>query len=164
MATDGVDRILEQWAEERPDLDTEAMGIFGRIYRIAELAGAAQAATYSRFGLTRADFDVLATLRRSGEPFALSPTELTAALMLSSGGITGRVDRLARAGLVTRSADPHDRRGQLVTLTDRGRELIDDAVPAGLANQWELLAGLSETKRRNLDALLRQVLADISRR
>jgi DNA-binding MarR family transcriptional regulator len=164
MATDGVDRILEQWAEERPDLDTEAMGIFGRIYRIAEIAGAAQAATYSRFGLTRADFDVLATLRRSGEPFALSPTELTAALMLSSGGITGRVDRLARAGLVTRSADPHDRRGQLVTLTDRGRELIDDAVPAGLANQWELLAGLSETKRRNLDALLRQVLADISRR
>jgi DNA-binding MarR family transcriptional regulator len=164
MATDGVDRILEQWAEERPDLDTEAMGIFGRIYRIAEIAGAAQAATYSRFGLTRADFDVLATLRRSGKPFALSPTELTAALMLSSGGITGRVDRLARAGLVTRSADPHDRRGQLVTLTDRGRELIDDAVPAGLANQWELLAGLSETKRRNLDALLRQVLADISRR
>jgi DNA-binding MarR family transcriptional regulator len=164
MATDGVDRILEQWAEERPDLDTEAMGIFGRIYRIAELAGAAQAATYSRFGLTRADFDVLATLRRSGKPFALSPTELTAALMLSSGGITGRVDRLARAGLVTRSADPHDRRGQLVTLTDRGRELIDDAVPAGLANQWELLAGLSETKRRNLDALLRQVLADIIRR
>lgn len=159
MAGDGVDRILEQWARERPELDTEAMGIFGRIYRIARASGDAMEATYGRFGITRADFDVLATLRRSGEPFALTPSALTGALMLTSGGITGRVDRLERAGLVARSPSPTDRRALLVTLTPAGREVVDRAVVAGLETQRSLLAALPPARRRELDGLLRDLLA-----
>ena len=162
MAHDGVDRILEQWARERPELDTEAMGICGRIYRIAKAVGDTQEATYAQFGMTRADFDVLATLRRAGEPFTLSPTALSASMMLTSGGVTGRLDRLERAGLITRSPDPNDRRGTLVTLTPRGRQLIDDAVPAGLRRQQEALAALSPAKRRQLDSLLRQLLSALT--
>ena len=159
MAGDGVDRILEQWARERPELDTEAMGIFGRIYRIARASGDAMEATYGRFGITRADFDVLATLRRSGEPFALTPSALTGALMLTSGGITGRVDRLERAGLVARSPSPTDRRALLVTLTPAGQEVVDKAVVAGLETQRSLLAALPPARRRELDGLLRDLLA-----
>ncbi|WP_341359576.1 MarR family transcriptional regulator [Georgenia sp. M64] len=159
MAGDGVDRILEQWARERPELDTEAMGIFGRIYRIARASGDAMEATYGRFGITRADFDVLATLRRSGEPFALTPSALTGALMLTSGGITGRVDRLERAGLVARSPSPTDRRALLVTLTPAGQEIVDKAVVAGLETQRSLLAALPPARRRELDGLLRDLLA-----
>jgi len=159
MARDGVDRILEQWAEERPDLDTEAMGVIGRIYRIAKGAGDLAEKACARFGITRGDFDVLATLRRAGAPYQLSPSALTASLMLTSGGVTGRIDRLERAGLVRRSPDPSDRRGQLVSLTEEGLSVIDDAVGAGLATQQEYLAALSPTKRRQLDALLRELLA-----
>ncbi|GAB2729067.1 MarR family winged helix-turn-helix transcriptional regulator [Nocardioides pakistanensis] len=159
MARDGVDRILEQWARERPDLETEAMGVVGRLYRVAKAAGDLATEAYARFGITRADFDVLATLRRAGAPYQLSPSALTASLMLTSGGVTGRIDRLEKAGLVRRSPDPSDRRGQLVSLTDKGRELIDEAVGAGLATQDELLSPLSPAKRRQLDSLLRQLLA-----
>lgn len=159
---DGVDRILEQWARERPELDTQPMGVFGRVYRIAKASGAAVEQTYARFGISRGDFDVLATLRRSGSPFTLSPSALTASLMLTSGGVTGRLDRLDRLGLATRSPDPSDRRGLLVTLTPEGRTVIDQAVAAGLETQHELLAGLPEAKRRQLDTLLRQLLAAVA--
>ena len=159
MANDGVDRILEQWARERPDLDTEAMGVFGRILRIAKAAGDAATATYARFGITRGDFDVLATLRRAGAPYALSPSALSSSLMLTSGGITQRVDRLDRAGLVTRVPDPADRRGQIVALAPQGRELIDAAVAAGLETQQRLLAPLPASARADLDRLLRELLA-----
>ncbi|QTE30393.1 MarR family winged helix-turn-helix transcriptional regulator [Pengzhenrongella sicca] len=162
MADDGVDRILEQWATERPELKTESMGVFGRIYRIARASGDAMTAAYGQFGITRADFDVLATLRRSGPPFALAPSALTASLMLTSGGLTGRIDRLERAGLVARSPAPTDRRGLLVTLTDRGREIVDDAVVAGLAAQDRMLAALAPARRRQLDDLLRELLGAVS--
>ncbi|KGM10198.1 MarR family transcriptional regulator [Cellulomonas carbonis] len=156
---DGVDRIRDQWARERPELDTEAMGIFGRVYRLARVAGDAVAAAYAEFGITRADFDVLATLRRSGEPFALSPTQLTASLMLTSGGVTGRVDRLEGLGLVRRAPSPSDRRSLVVSLTEEGRELVDRALVAGLEVQQGLLAGVAEDRRPLLDGLLRELLA-----
>lgn len=159
VGTDGVDRILEQWARERPELDTEAMGIFGRVYRLARVAGDAATAAYGELGITRADFDVLASLRRAGEPFALSPTQLTASLMLTSGGVTGRVDRLEALGLVRRAPAPSDRRSLVVSLTDEGRELVDRAVVAGLEAQQRLLARVPEERRPVLDALLRELLA-----
>lgn len=155
---DQVDRIVEQWARERPDLDTTAMAVFGRVYRLARLGGDEVERVYERFGIGRPEFDVLATLRRSGEPYELSPGALAASMMLSSGGTTARLDRLERAGLVRRSPDPHDRRALLVRLTERGRDLIDDAVAAGVARQQELLAALSARKREQLTALLREVL------
>ncbi|MBO3742104.1 MarR family winged helix-turn-helix transcriptional regulator [Actinoplanes flavus] len=156
--TDDIDRILGQWARERPDLDTAAMGVFGRIFRLSRLAGDVTERAYGRFGIGRPEFDVLATLRRSGEPFQLSPGALAASMMLSTGGTTARLDRLEKAGLVTRSPDPNDRRAILVRLTERGRALADEAVAAGLAEQQRLLAHLPPEKSAQLSALLRELL------
>ncbi|MEX5721238.1 MarR family winged helix-turn-helix transcriptional regulator [Geodermatophilus maliterrae] len=160
---DGVDAIVEQWAVERPDLDTAAMAVFGRVYRVARLVGDAQERCYARFGLTRADFDVLATLRRAGTPEGLSPGRLTAALMLSSGGMTSRLDRLERAGHLVRTPDPTDRRALLVRLTDSGRALVDEAVGAGLAEQQRMLGDLDPDRVRRLDGDLRDLLASVER-
>src|SRR4051812_45197975 len=145
---DGVDRIIEQWAHERPDLDTTAMAVFGRIFRLARVAGDAAEKAYAAYGIGRPEFDVMATLRRSGGPYQLSPGALADSMMLSTGGTTARLDRLEKAGLVERTPAPHDRRGVLVRLTDRGREIIDEAVGAGLAEQQRLLAHLPATKQR----------------
>ncbi|BCJ41834.1 MarR family transcriptional regulator [Actinoplanes ianthinogenes] len=155
---DGVDRILAQWATERPDLDTTAMGIFGRIQRIARIAGDTAERAYAEFGIGRPEFDVIATLRRSGPPFQLSPGALAASMMLSTGGTTARLDRLERAGLIARSPDPSDRRGVLVHLTDQGLELADRAVTAGLAEQQRLLSHLTPADQERLATLLRRVL------
>jgi DNA-binding MarR family transcriptional regulator len=113
---------------------------------------------YARFGIGRGEFDVLATLRRAGEPYTLSPRQLSATLMLTTGGMTGRLDKLERAGLLRRSPDPHDRRGLKVTLTDKGLELIDEAVGAGLAVQTEALSGLDAEQAGQLAELLRELL------
>ena len=156
---DHVDRVVEQWARERPELDTTAMAVFGRVYRLAKLGGDAVEREYAAFGLGRPEFDVLATLRRSGE--RLSPGRLAAAMMLSSGGTTARLDRLERAGLVERSPDPGDRRGVLVSLTERGAELVDGAVAAGLRRQQDLLAHLTPSQQDRLNALLRQALGPL---
>lgn len=158
---DGVDRILDQWASERPDLDTEAMGIFGRIFRLARAGGDATAAAYARSDLTRGDFDVLATLRRSGADRSLSPGALSATLMLTSGGMTQRLDRLERTGLVRRSPDPADRRALRVSLTDRGADVVDRAVEDGLAAEQRLLAGIPPERRAEIDAMLRELLAAV---
>lgn len=161
MAQDAVDRIVEQWGQQRPELDTTAMAIFGRVFRIARLAGDEMERVYAGYGITRPEFDVLATLRRAGEPPELSPGALAAAMMLSTGGTTARLDRLEKAQLVRRSPDPHDRRGVLVRLTDRGRDLIDEAVAAGLTRQQELLAHLAPARQAQLTSLLRDVLTDL---
>ncbi|MCV2487811.1 MarR family transcriptional regulator [Geodermatophilus sp. YIM 151500] len=160
---DGVDTIVDQWARERPELETTAMALFGRVYRLARLVGDSQERCYGRFGITRADFDVLATLRRAGHPHGLSPGRLTSALMLTSGGMTSRLDRLERAGLVERRPDPADRRALLVVLTDAGRALVDEAVGAGLAVQQQLLADLPAADQRRLNHLLRRALASVER-
>ena len=156
---DEVDRIVAQWARERPELQTEAMAVFGRIYRLAKIVGDRQEKVYAALGINRGEFDVLATLRRAGEPFQLSPKSLSASLMLTTGGMTGRLDRLERAGLVARSPDPADRRGLVITLSARGRELVDEAVGAGLDVQREALERLPEPARRRLSSLLRDLLA-----
>jgi DNA-binding MarR family transcriptional regulator len=160
-AEDDVDRIVAQWAQERPDLQTEAMAVFGRVYRIARLVGDRQEAVYAAFGINRGDFDVLATLRRSGTPFRLAPKDLTSSLMLTSGGMTGRLDRLERRGLVTRAPDPADRRGLTITLTPEGRALVDDAVTAGLDAQREVLERLPPKSRSQLSSLLRELLSAV---
>ncbi|MFE2262722.1 MarR family winged helix-turn-helix transcriptional regulator [Streptomyces griseosporeus] len=157
---DPVDAIIEQWAAVRPDLDTRAMEVFGRIYRLSRTMGDRMEKAYARFGISRGEFDVLATLRRAGEPYTLSPRQLSATLMLTTGGMTGRLDKLERAGLLRRSPDPHDRRGLQVTLTDEGLRLIDEAVGAGLAVQTEALtAALDEKRAAQLADLLRDLLA-----
>lgn len=156
---DPVDAIIDQWAVVRPDLDTAAMEVFGRVYRLARTMGERTEKAYARFGITRGEFDVLATLRRAGEPYTLSPRQLSSTLMLTTGGMTGRLDKLERAGLVRRSPDPHDRRGLQVTLTEEGLSRVDEAVGVGLSGQTEALAALGTEKAGQLADLLRELLA-----
>jgi DNA-binding MarR family transcriptional regulator len=156
---DPVDAIVEQWAAVRPDLDTAAMEVFGRIFRLARAMGDRMEKAYAPHGISRGEFDVLATLRRSGEPYTLSPRQLSATLMLTTGGMTGRLDKLERAGLLRRSPDPHDRRGLQVTLTEKGLALIDEAVGSGLAVQTAALSGLDDEQAGQLTGLLRDLLS-----
>lgn len=156
-----VDRLVEQWAEQRPDIDRSAMALIGRIERLAELLDGVFAPTLARYGITRGDFDVLATLRRSGKPYRLTPTALSRAMMISSGGTTKRLDRLERRGLVARLDDPHDRRGVVVALTPKGVRLVDDAVTAHVADEQRVVAPLSKAERKTLVRLLDSLLAGL---
>ncbi|MFD9412532.1 MarR family winged helix-turn-helix transcriptional regulator [Streptomyces sp. NPDC059989] len=158
---DAVDAITAQWYAVRPDLDTAPMAVFGRIYRITKAMGDEMERTYNRYGISRGEFDVVATLRRSGSPYTLSPRQLSATLMLTTGGMTGRLDKLEKAGLLARKPDPHDRRGLQVTITDRGLALIDEAVTAGLEVQRAALTGFSKEEVDVLSGLLRKLLADM---
>lgn len=158
---DHVDRILAQWRRERPDLDVAPLGLLGRLQRAAALTDAALAEGLHEHQLQAGWFDLLAALRRAGQPYELNPTELMRATMLSSGGMTKRLDRLADAGLIERRADPADRRGILVRLTPRGKARIDRAVEDHVANEERLLRPLKPADRRALDGLLRQLLAEL---
>ncbi|MFI8321037.1 MarR family winged helix-turn-helix transcriptional regulator [Streptomyces sp. NPDC085529] len=159
-AHDAVDAITDQWAVVRPDLETLPMAVFGRIHRLSAAVRNQVDQAYKPYGMGLGEFDVLATLRRSGAPYTLSPRELTATLMITTGGMTGRLDKLEKAGLLTRSPDPNDRRGLRVTLTERGRELVDQAVGAGLERQREAVeAALTREEAEQLAGLLRKLLA-----
>ncbi|MFG2113388.1 MarR family winged helix-turn-helix transcriptional regulator [Streptomyces sp. NPDC048718] len=157
---DAVDAITDQWAVVRPDLETLPMAVFGRINRISAAIREEMGQAYKPYGMSLGEFDVLATLRRSGEPYTLSPRELTATLMITTGGMTGRLDKLERAGLITRNPDPNDRRGLRVTLTDEARALVDQAVGAGLGRQRGAVeAALTPKEAEQLAGLLRKLLA-----
>ena len=152
---DGVDLIIEQWARERPDLDSSPVGVVGRISRLARELEARLEPVYREHGLEPGWHDVLATLRRSGG--TLRPTDLTNASMLTSSGTTKRLDKLEQAGLIAREPDPGDRRGTLISLTAEGRRLIDALTPAHLDNERRILSALSEAEQRRLADLLRKL-------
>ncbi|MCA1370638.1 MarR family transcriptional regulator [Bradyrhizobium sp. BRP14] len=158
---DHVDRILAQWRRERPELDVAAMGLLGRLARLRAHVSREQEKVFAEHGLTSASFDVLATLRRSGPPFQLSPGDLLAATMVTSGTMTNRIDQLEKAGLVERLNNPEDRRGVIIALTPEGLKRIDAAATAHVANQQRLVAGLAPGDRKALDALLRKFLATL---
>lgn len=155
--SDPVDAILEQWRRERPDLDVSPMGVIGRISRLGDEFDARLRPTFAASGLGEGEFDVLATLRRSGPGAELTPGELTASMMVTSGAVSKRLDRLVGAGLVHRRSSDQDARSRLVSLTEQGRQLVDAAVEAHLANEERLLAGLSPEERRQLADLLRRL-------
>ena len=158
MASDPVDKILVQWQRERPDLDVSPMGIIGRVGRLAKHLERAIQETFSEFGLTVGEFDVLAALRRSGQPYQLSPTELFNTLMVSSGTMTHRIDRLEQAELVRRIPVPSDRRGLQIELTDRGLSVIEKAVEAHVVNEHRIVGVLKASEREALIELLRKLL------
>lgn len=157
---DHVDRILAQWNRERPDLDVEPMGLLGRITRLRTHLAREVEKALGVHGLNSASFDVLATLRRSGPPYRLSPGDLIATTMVSSGTMTNRLDQLEKAGLIERSHNPDDRRGVIIALTPKGLALVDEAVTSHVENQHRLLDGLSAEERAALDGLLRKFLGD----
>ncbi|MCO5972741.1 MarR family winged helix-turn-helix transcriptional regulator [Actinoallomurus soli] len=156
--SDAVDQILGQWARERPDLDAWPMGIIGRINRLSRLVDRELKDFFAAHGLEHWEFDVLATLRRSGPPYALTAGALNRAAMVTSGAITNRIDRLAAKGLVERVPDEQDRRSVRVRLTERGRALVDEVVGLHVANEARLLASLSPDRRMELADLLRDLL------
>jgi DNA-binding MarR family transcriptional regulator len=158
---DGIDVVLAQWRRERPDLEVSAMGVLGRFARVYELGTRAVEEVFARHGLQKGEFDVLATLRRSGAPYTLTPSALAEYLMLSRAGMTSRLDRLEAAGLVERRLDAGDRRSFRVLLTQRGLEVIEAAVTEHSANQSRLLAPLDPTERDTLDRILRKLLHEL---
>jgi len=160
---DAVDRILQQWQAQRPDLALEAMPTIGRLKRCAQLLQRRLEATFEQFGLSAWEFDVLATLRRSGEPFCLSPSALLSSLMVSSGTMTHRMQRLESAGWVERVPNPEDARSLLLRLSPQGLALIEQAVQAHVANEEAILAPLKSGEWRALDAGLVALLAVLER-
>jgi DNA-binding MarR family transcriptional regulator len=156
---DRAAHAVEQWRRERPDLDATSMLLLGRLQETAlVIARDRLTPLFARFGLQPGEFDVLATLRRSGAPYALTPTALYDAAMISSGSMTNRIDRLEQAGWVERRRNPADGRGTLVALTEAGFALIEEAVGAHVANQRAVLSPLSDGEQVQLAALLDTLL------
>jgi len=157
MSTDDLDhvgRIIEQWGRERPDLDVSPMGLIGRLHRLGARLNEELRPVFAEAGLGDGDFDVLAALRRNGVDNALTPTELSETTMVTSGAITKRIDRLERAGLVSRTVDESDGRSRRVRLTPKGRRLVDDLVEKHVANEHRLVGVLGERDRAELARLL----------
>jgi len=156
---DEVDRIVEAWRRERPDLDVAPLSVLSRVTRLARHLDLARRNAFARHQLEVWEFDVLSALRRAGEPYQLSPGTLVAQTLVTSGTMTNRIDRLAERGLVERRPAPGDRRGVLVHLTDEGRARVDAAMEDLLRVEHELLAGLADDDRRRLADLLRVLVA-----
>lgn len=156
---DAVDRILAQWRQERPDLDVTPMGLLGRLGRLRDHLARDIDAVLQTHGLSSSSFDVLATLRRAGHPYQLSPSDLLAAMMVTSGTMTNRIDQLEKQGFVQRLPNPQDRRSLLIALTDKGLSVIDKAVTDHVANQHRLVAALPPEQQAGLDDVLRAFLA-----
>lgn len=156
---DEVDRLVEAWQRERPDLELGPMQVLSRVSRLSHHLDRARRASFSDHGIESWEFDVLAALRRAGAPYELSPGRLIKETLVTSGTMTNRVDRLAKRGLVDRFPDPHDRRGVLVRLTDAGRAKVDGALASLLAREQELLGGLDVEAQQQLASLLRSLVA-----
>lgn len=156
MDDDAVDRILAGWASTRPDLDTTPIAVIGRIFRAARVLQERADATLASRGLTRAEFDLLSQLRRSGE--ALRPSALTAGVVGSAAATTKRLTRLSAAGLVLREVDPDDGRAARVHLTEGGRALVDELLPVLLQAEQPLVDVYTPEEREQLAALLRKGL------
>jgi DNA-binding MarR family transcriptional regulator len=155
---DEVDRLVEAWRRERPDLDVTPMEVLSRVSRLARHLDRARRQAFAGHGLEPWEFDVLAALRRAGAPYQLSPGKLLRETLVTSGTMTNRVDRLAGRGLVERLPDPADRRGVLVQLTTAGRETVDAALADLLAHEHELLGTLSERDQARIARALRDLV------
>ena len=153
--------MLSGWTDARPDLEMEALKVTARLSRIGPLLAKRQEAAFSRFGLNRGEVGALSALRIAGPPHRLSPTRLGKGLMLSSAGVTSRIDRLERRGLVRRLADPDDRRGVIIELTDEGRDVVDEAVAAVTISDRQLLERLDPNELEQLEGLLRKLLGGL---
>lgn len=151
---DHVAGIQAEWARERPDLDVSPMGIIGRLHRLAGHLTEELVLVYAEHGLTEGDFDVLATLRRAGAPYERSAGVLAEHTMITTGGMTKRLDRLEERGLITRRPSQSDARGRIVALTPAGREVIDEAFAAHAANERRLIDMLPPSDQAELERIL----------
>ncbi|MCE9665506.1 MarR family transcriptional regulator [Halomonas sp. M5N1S17] len=157
-----VKQAIAQWQQEMPELDLLPMEVVGYLKTMQSLTQERLQSFFKEYGLQAGEFDVLATLRRSGAPYRLGPTQLFETLMISSGGMTSRLDRLEKAGLIRRSPNPEDRRGTLVSLTEEGLELMNRMVPRHVENEARMLAALSHEEQRALSELLGKLLEGLA--
>jgi DNA-binding MarR family transcriptional regulator len=155
---DEVDDLVAAWRRQRPDLDVAPLQVLSRVSRLARHLDIARRGAFAAHGLESWEFDVLSALRRSGPPFRLTPGTLLRATLVTSGTMTNRIDRLAAAGLVSREPDPSDRRGVLVTLSERGKTVVDAAFADLLQREQALLARLGPEQHAQLAGLLRTLL------
>lgn len=155
---DEVDELVVAWQRERADLDLAPVEVFSRISRLSRLLDLARREAFAAHHVEPWEFDVLAALRRAGDPYRLSPGRLLRATMVTSGTMTNRIDRLSERGLVERSPDPADRRGVVVTLTEAGRRTVDGAFESLLDSERELLTELSGSDRTQLARLLKRLM------
>ncbi|MGH3209841.1 MAG: MarR family winged helix-turn-helix transcriptional regulator, partial [Trebonia sp.] len=155
---DEVDDLVAAWREQRPDLEVAPLHVLSRVSRLARHLDIARRGAFAAHGLESWEFDVLSALRRAGPPFQLTPGALLRATLVTSGTMTNRIDRLAAAGLVSREPDPRDRRGVLVTLSERGKAVVDAAFSDLLEREHVLLASLAQDQRQVLADLLRTLL------
>lgn len=162
MSYDHVEEIIEYWKKEHPDLDTSSIVIIARICRLAMIIEKGMQPLFSKYHINQGEFDVLATLRRSGKPYSLTPSTLFQSLMLSSGGMTNRIDRLENAGLVERSPHPTDRRGIMVTLTAKGVELIEKVIEDHEVNMHTLVEYLTSREKEKLEELLGKLMMHLA--
>ena len=158
---DRIDELVAQWGAERPDLDAGVMAEIARLLLVARLVGDRLASYAAEHGLQVGEADVLLTLRRAGEPYRLSPTRLAESLLISTGAMTNRLDKLEARGLVRRERDPSDRRGLQIGLTARGRQLVDAIVGGHVENERQMLSALSAREREQLTRILRKLLAHL---
>lgn len=162
VRTDTVDGIVEQWSAQRPDLDFTPLAVFSRISRISKQLDALRRRAFAAAGLDLAEFDVLAALRRAGEPFALSPTQLLTTNQVTSGTMTNRINRLVGRGLVVREADTTDRRSVRVQITAEGKRRVDAAIRALVDTEDEVLRDLPSSERDALVTALRSLTLRLS--
>ncbi|HKO38695.1 MAG TPA: MarR family transcriptional regulator [Solirubrobacterales bacterium] len=158
---DRVAALVSQWEKERPDLDLETMALAARLLSVGRMIDARIGALAAEHEMTVGEGDILLTLRRSGPPYRLLPTQLTESLLVSSGTMTSRLDRLERRGLVERVPNPEDRRSVEIALTESGRKLVDAVVGEHVAREQEMLAPLSSRERDSLTRILRKLAAHI---
>ncbi|MGF1746607.1 MarR family winged helix-turn-helix transcriptional regulator [Vibrio minamisatsumaniensis] len=156
---DAIDRVVEQWAKEKPELETEPMAMMGRIMRIAKYMETQVAELHKKYDMKLGEFDVLATLRRSGKPYRLTPSELIGSMMLTSGAMTNRLDKLAAKGLISREHSKEDRRSVSVQLTQKGLILIDQMITEHVEMQKKLVKSLSASQKKNTNQLLKTWLS-----
>ncbi len=162
MERDEVDELVQAWGRERSDLDLAPVEVFSRLTRLARLLDRERRAAFAAVGVEPWEFDVLAALRRAGEPYQLTPGALLRQTMVTSGTMTNRVDRLVARDLVDRLPDPRDRRGVLVRLTATGRRSVDDAFESLLDRERSLLAALSPEDRDSLARLLKLLMGPLA--
>jgi DNA-binding MarR family transcriptional regulator len=155
---DEVDRLVQAWHHERPELDVTPLEVLSRVSRLARHLDLARRTAFAEHGLEPWEFDVLSALRRTGEPYQLTPSKLLTQTLVTSGTMTNRIDRLAAKDLVKRLPDPADRRGVLVRLSETGRERVDGAFERLLAQERELLRSLSAGDQKVLAGLLRTLV------
>lgn len=155
---DAIDRVVEQWVKEKPDLDTQPMAIMGRLIRIAKHMETRVADLHKQYDLKMGEFDVLATLRRAGAPYRLTPSALIDSMMLTSGAMTNRLDKLEKKGLISREHSREDRRSVTVELTPEGLQLIDKLILEHVEVQHGFISGLSEEEMLQLNKALKTLL------